>query len=361
MRRATADPHGAVLLPPRATTTSTAGRRVLAAVLVAQALSAALLVLILSTTGQRLSAEFLPLALLGLGLGGVAGWCRFRMLHWRLGDAALAGALFTSGTLLCGLVACLGLRLGLPLADTALLAADSRLGIDVAAATHAVAARPWASAALFRAYDLSAMLCVAAVVWHLARGHRQGLWALFGTAMLAMQATAALSLLFPARGAAAMLGLETLQGAGLPHGAGTYALAAFERFYLGGELLVRPDDLEGIVCFPSFHTVMALLAAQGFAGTRLRWPATAWAALTIVSTVPMGGHYLTDILGGMAVWLACALAATRLCADAPAVPPRLAWTAPAAAAKGAVPCPTRPSPIAAPLPSSRIPTPARPR
>ncbi|MET0589353.1 MAG: phosphatase PAP2 family protein [Novosphingobium sp.] len=64
------------------------------------------------------------------------------------------------------------------------------------------------------------------------------------------------------------------------------------------------------VCFPSFHTAMALVIVQGFAQSRLRWPAVIWGALTILSTIPMGGHYVTDLLGGMAVWaVSCVLAA----------------------------------------------------
>ncbi|WP_241721423.1 phosphatase PAP2 family protein [Porphyrobacter sp. GA68] len=281
----------------------------LAAIAVAQVVSAAVLAFVLMRTGQRLSAEFVPLALLGVLLVALALWCRIRRLHWRLGDAATVGALFASGTLLCGLVACLALRLRLPLADELLLAADQFIGLDVRAANLAVAASPPISAVLYQAYDKSALMCVAVIAWHLATGSREALWRVFTTAMLAMQVTAIVCIFFPARGATATLELGALQGAGLPHGAGTYALGAFERFYTGSELLVRPADLNGIVCFPSFHTVMALVLAQGFAGTPLRWPATIWAAVTIVSTVPMGGHYGSDLVGGFLVWLACAATA----------------------------------------------------
>lgn len=308
--------HGALALLPPANARPDGSladakppRPMLAAIAAAQAVSAAVLAFVLLQTGQRLSAEFVPLALLGVLLAALALWCGIRGLHWRLGDAATVGALFTSGTLLCGLVACLALRLRLPLADELLLGADQFIGLDVGAANLAVAASPLISAVLYQAYDKSALMCVAVIVWHLATGSRAGLWRVFTTAMLAMQVTAIVCIFFPARGATATLGLGALQGAGLPHGAGTYALGTFERFYAGAELLVRPGDLNGIVCFPSFHTVMALVLAQGFAGTPLRWPATIWAAVTIVSTVPMGGHYASDLIGGFLVWLVCAATA----------------------------------------------------
>jgi membrane-associated phospholipid phosphatase len=131
------------------------------------------------------------------------------------------------------------------------------------------------------------------------------------TAIVAMQITAIVSIFLPARGATAFLGLYTLQDEGLPAGAGTYAVSAFEHFYHGDALLVRLADINGIVCFPSFHTVMALLILQGLTRSPIRLAAAGWAALTIVSTVPIGGHYVTDLAGGVLVWMASAWLAER--------------------------------------------------
>jgi membrane-associated phospholipid phosphatase len=58
---------------------------------------------------------------------------------------------------------------------------------------------------------------------------------------------------------------------------------------------------------------MALVILQGFANSPLKWPALLWSALTIVSTVPMGGHYVVDLGGGVLVWIVACCLATWAC------------------------------------------------
>ena len=268
---------------------------------------------ILTATGMSLDAGFAKFVMLASLLLAVAGYCRFRGLDWRLTDSALAVAFVTISLLLCGLVSLTGLRLGFPVADAILSRGDALLGFDVGNVTHFVAVRPVLAAVLERAYIWSGPLCALAVLWNLAKGERVRMWHVAATIGIAMQVTAIVSIFFPARGASAHLGLDSLQGHGLPYGAGTYAVDSFMHFYTGTDLLVRLEDLNGIVRFPSFHTAMALVIVQGFAQSRLRWPAVIWGALTILSTIPMGGHYVTDLLGGMAVWATSCLLAAWAC------------------------------------------------
>jgi hypothetical protein len=60
--------------------------------------------------------------------------------------------------------------------------------------------------------------------------------------------------------------------------------------------------MEGIVTFPSFHCVLAVLT--GWALAPVRWigvPAIILNTLVVVSTVPEGGHYIADIAAGLAI------------------------------------------------------------
>ena len=62
---------------------------------------------------------------------------------------------------------------------------------------------------------------------------------------------------------------------------------------------VIPD---GIITFPSYHTAVALIC--GWATWRIRWigPLNAvFAGLVILTTLPIGGHHLMDLIGGAAV------------------------------------------------------------
>jgi len=58
----------------------------------------------------------------------------------------------------------------------------------------------------------------------------------------------------------------------------------------------------GVVCFPSFHVIWAVLAAHTLWGFRwLRVPAATVAGLIIVSTLTLGWHYFVDVLAGLIV------------------------------------------------------------
>jgi hypothetical protein len=61
----------------------------------------------------------------------------------------------------------------------------------------------------------------------------------------------------------------------------------------------------GIVCFPSFHVIWAILSAIALQSIKwLRIPAAILAGLIVASTLTTGWHYGTDVLGGL---LTCAL------------------------------------------------------
>jgi membrane-associated phospholipid phosphatase len=66
----------------------------------------------------------------------------------------------------------------------------------------------------------------------------------------------------------------------------------------------------GIVCFPSFHVIWAILSAVALSSLKyLRIVANAFAILVVASTVSTGWHYVADVLGGLifvAISLVCA-------------------------------------------------------
>jgi membrane-associated phospholipid phosphatase len=59
---------------------------------------------------------------------------------------------------------------------------------------------------------------------------------------------------------------------------------------------------EGLVTFPSFHTVLAIITTYALRDLRiLFWIILALNSLVIVSTLPEGGHYLVDVIAGILV------------------------------------------------------------
>nr|WP_237489049.1 phosphatase PAP2 family protein [Tsuneonella aeria] len=212
----------------------------------------------------------------------------------------------------CGVVSNAGLRLGASPVDGLLAGIDGLVGIDVAQVVRAFAAQPATIDALAVIYNASGAIAVALIGLRLLANRRAEAWELVMTIVLAMQVVALVSIVAPAVGAMAHLAMLDLQGAGLPAGAGIYHLEAFHHFRAGTDTVLRLDDMSGLVTFPSFHTVLALVALQAVARTRLRWLGVAWAAAVIVSTIPIGGHYVIDLVAGFAIWAGAVTVARRV-------------------------------------------------
>lgn len=254
---------------------------------------------------------FVRFAALAAAMLALSAWCRARLPDPRLAAAAQIVALATMSLMLCGIIANAGLRLGAPLADARLAAIDAALGLHVDRAVRAMAEWPLLIEMLAAIYNASGVVIVLLIALTLAGKMISKAWELTATSVFAMQTIALLSIAMPAHGAMAHFKMGALQGAGLPAGAGTYQLQAFAHFHAGDDPVLRLADLGGVVAFPSFHTVLALLATQALWDTRLRSIGVAWSAAVIVSTVPMGGHYVIDLVAGFAVWLCCAIIARR--------------------------------------------------
>ena len=263
--------------------------------------------------GMSLEASgFLRFLVLAAAMGGLACWCRARRLDERFTAAAAIVGVGTLSLMICGIISNAGLRLGAPTIDGWLVAADGAAGIDVGAVVRSFAEHPRAIDLLAFVYNASGALVVVLIAAHLIKGRKAKAWELVATVVAAMQIVAVVSIAVPATGAMTHLGLLSLQGGGLPEGAGVYHLDAFVRFHAGTDPVLRLGEMSGLVTFPSFHTVLALLATQALAETRWRWLGVGWTAAVIVSTIPIGGHYVTDLAAGFAIWAASAAVARRL-------------------------------------------------
>lgn len=69
----------------------------------------------------------------------------------------------------------------------------------------------------------------------------------------------------------------------------------------------------GVICFPSFHVIWAMLCGQAFWGFRLlRIPATLFAVIIVLSTLTTGNHYFVDVIAGILVAVAAIMIANRI-------------------------------------------------
>lgn len=261
---------------------------------------------VVTTSGMILEkGPFAQFLILAGAMIALSRWSVYRKLDARISDAAKIVAAGIVALITCGIISNVGLRLGAQPIDSLLVRADALAGIDVAGAVRAFTRYPAALDALTWIYTASGAAVVVLIFTTLARGDRRTTWELVATIVLSMQVVALLSVAAPAVGAMVHLKLLDLQGTALPAGAGVYHLEAFARFHAGSDPIVRLSEMSGLVTFPSFHTVLALMATQALAHTRWRFIGIAFTAAVIVSTIPIGGHYVTDLAAGFAIWAGC--------------------------------------------------------
>ena len=231
---------------------------------------------------------------------------------------SLAGTALMLATPLMVVNNYLMMAVGLPFEDAALAAADRALGFDWLGFLAFVDARPWMAALMVVVYgsSLTQMLGVVFVLGALSRTRALQEFVALYLVTGAMVSLIAMGV--PAIGAYAYWQPDPAMH-DLLTGAGTVHLAHLEALRAGtftqdfGPLEIASSV--GLVTFPSFHTVLAIIVPFAFRGIpALFWPLALLNALVLVSTLPEGGHFLIDVFAGAAVALA-AIAVVRWIGD----------------------------------------------
>jgi len=121
-------------------------------------------------------------------------------------------------------------------------------------------------------------------------------------------------------------GLVPAIGAWVHHGLGlerAYHLEVVSALREGGARELAVGQLLGIITFPSFHTVIAIVLVWVSRGIGwLFWPTLAVNTGVLMSIPSAGGHYLVDILAGTAVAIGAILLNRAAPVSALAVIPR---------------------------------------
>lgn len=273
-----------------------------------------LALLLLIQVGGALSprSAFLVSALLA------ALWGAHRFYSHRTGTRRLAVAMGLLAILMAsggaaGAISQLGLALDMPLIDPWLAKADGVLGFSAPAVIAWMIEWPQLPRLLAVAYASSFPLLFGTALLLAFRGEEKEAWRLSFLFSGTIVSAACWSALFPAVGAFPYYKLGADLTAGLPPGSGVYHLPAMDYFRNSNVIILDMLKLQGVVTFPSFHTALAIMTA--FAWRHRRWifyPMVGWNLIVIVSTIPIGGHYGVDLLGGLLLWAALAWCSNRL-------------------------------------------------
>jgi len=186
-----------------------------------------------------------------------------------------------------------------PLADSMLVSLDRMMGFDWLVGYHLVLAHPkieWLLGHLYDSFTWQTLYyCVLMGLMNRAGRMRELVWIIF----LCTVITDLTAMLFPVLGPYHEFGLDRISD----------YLPDVKHLITHQNLSFALGELKGVVQFPSFHTVMALGFIYGFRGLGpISWLVALANAVMLVSVPFFGGHYLTDMLGGAAVFVAVTLA-----------------------------------------------------
>jgi hypothetical protein len=187
---------------------------------------------------------------------------------------------------------------GAPLWDTALAAADARLGLRWPAIFSAADRAPaalWLGGVAYGSLTTQMIVCIVALS---ATGRVDELRRAVAAALISGAVTVLLSGVMPAAG-------NLFDPAGFRHLSPSIAWqerGLIEGLRDGTGRVLDFSRLMGIVSFPSYHATLPVILAWALRDVRgLRIAAPAWAVVTIVATPIFGGHYGVDVLGGLAL------------------------------------------------------------
>jgi hypothetical protein len=200
-----------------------------------------------------------------------------------------------------------------PRIDTWLAKIDRSLGFDWAAVMAAMAGHPLLNSMLFFSYNSvlpEIALMTVALAW---AGKAESTYrfclcvavgaliAIFIWALMPSVGTQALFTLPPQIAAKLNLAVQ-----------GDYGIE-LNRLLRDGPGLITPSELRGLIAFPSYHGVLALIVAwYAREIPRLFWPLLAINALVLVATPVQGGHYLVDVFASFPVAMLSIVIASRL-------------------------------------------------
>jgi len=194
----------------------------------------------------------------------------------------------------------------LPMQDAFLARLDGHLGFHWPSFLAAINDRPFLPDLLGKAYESTAALTEGVVLWLAIRGRGERLAEFLALLCLSSIGLAVGMVLLPAAGA--FVYFEPAPQLYDHFAAGREMwpfLDAFNSLRDGSLTRIDVSSVQGVVSFPSFHTMLGIITTYALRDTRaLLIAAVILNGTMIVATLPVGGHYLMDTLTGAAISIA---------------------------------------------------------
>jgi membrane-associated phospholipid phosphatase len=194
----------------------------------------------------------------------------------------------------------------LPLQDAFLAKMDLHVGFHWPSFLGAINDHPSLADLLTTAYGSTAVVTQGVVIWLSIRDHGERVAEFLALLCLCSLGLAIGMVFVPAAGA--FVYFEPAQQLFNNFAAGREMwpfLDAFNALRDGSLTQINISSVQGVVSFPSFHTMLGIITTYALRDTRaLLIPAAILNGAMIVATLPVGGHYLVDTLAGAAISIA---------------------------------------------------------
>jgi len=189
-----------------------------------------------------------------------------------------------------------------PLWDPTLHAWDRALGLDWRAYLGFVNAHPGLGLCYTLAYQSLMLQLVIAVVALGLGGHLAACRSCMMAVILSGLVTILISGAMPAMDMYVHLGLNPQDYPNLRPAAAFVHVSHMDALRDGSMRMLSLRGAEGIITFPSYHAVLAVILAASLWESRwLRWPALLLNAAVVAATPIDGGHYFIDVFAGATI------------------------------------------------------------
>lgn len=244
---------------------------------------------------------FAPIAWVAAALLIVGIMLRSGQGQSRIADTLSTLGLVWASAMSCGAIAMLSLRLQLPMADRLLLAADHAIGVDAVSVVGWLVRRgQWIFSIMAPAYSYTISLLLLSMAALALTRRRLEAWRAAFCFIGSLLSICLLAMLIPAKGIALWTPAQLLNH--LPDKAMRYFWANFDSFYAGSSPVLSLGTIDGVISFPSFHAAMGFNVLAMWRKSLLLGPlAAVWLVFMLLATMPYGGHYIVDLIAGLAV------------------------------------------------------------
>lgn len=215
---------------------------------------------------------------------------------------SIATGLFVLFTIAASILNYLLFPLATPTIDVILTRIDSLFGYHWPDFVAAVGTMPWLGTILARIYLSSLPQLVLVVILLGFMEKPVALHRFLLTGMIGATLSIAIWWLAPSFGPSTMYDIPDALADRIDLVVRNDYGAELQRLAVEGSSLITARDTLGVIAFPSFHTVMALMAVWFTWATFLRIPFLVVNILMVPAILAHGGHHLIDLAGGVAVF-----------------------------------------------------------